>query len=561
MKKSIIKWLQLLVATCSATFASQEISITLSERQLCDIELLMNGGFEPLNGFMDKQDYESVIHNMRLKNGNVWPIPIVLDIDDKTYLKLNNESCLNLCDSEGTVIAKIEVTDIWAPNKNLEAQLVYGTTSRKHPGVSYLFDQMGNYYVSGKFIPVSSVQHFDFCNLRKTPTELKKLFKESGFEKVVGFQTRNPMHQAHVELTKRATNKTQAHLLLHPAVGQTKPGDIDYFTRVKCYQALLKHYPEQGVTLSLLPIAMRMAGPKEALWHALIRKNYGCTHFIIGRDHAGPGKDENGKDFYSPYAAQELVTAYEKEIGIQIITSQEMVYVEDDHSYHPIDEIHSSNKILSLSGTELRNLLKEGKPIPEWFSYPDIVSILRKSYPKKENQGITLFFTGLSSSGKSTLAKALCARLMEIQDRSITLLDGDIVRKHLSSELGFSKQHRSLNVRRVGFVSSQIAKNGGIAICALIAPYAEDRLANKNLIAESGNYIEIHVNTPLSICEKRDPKGLYTLARQGKLPQFTGISDPYETPINPEITIDTSECTVEKGVEIIINYLKENGFI
>ena len=534
--------------------------MTLSDRQTCDLELLLNGGFAPLDSFMSQADYERVVKEMRLSDGTLWPIPIVLDVDEKIRQKISVGVSLDLCDSEGTAMANMEIGEIWTPDKIEEAKLVYGTLSRKHPGVSYLLGKTGDYYISGKLTQSSPIQHFEFSSLRKTPEELKEHFKKNGYERVVGFQTRNPMHRAHVELTLRAAETTGAHVLLHPAVGVTKPGDVDYFTRVKCYQSLLGHY-EKSATLSLLPIAMRMAGPREAVWHAIIRKNYGCTDFIVGRDHAGPGKDENGVDFYSPYAAQELAKAYGNEIGIGIVPSQEMVYVKEDDVYQPIDTVDPGKTILNLSGTELRKLLKEGEEIPEWFTFPEVAEILKKVYPPRKEQGMTLFFTGLSAAGKSTLAKALSAKLMEIQERPITLLDGDIVRRYLSSELGFSKEHRSLNVKRVGFVSSQISKNRGIAICALIAPYEEDRRFNRNMIEESGNYIEIFVSTSLEECEKRDPKGLYSLARKGKLLNFTGIDDPYEIPQNPEMAIDASQCSIEEGVDQILDYLRREGLI
>lgn len=536
-------------------------SITLSQRQLCDLELLMNEGFHPLDGFMNSQDYDEVVKNMRLTDGTVWPIPITLDVKEKDRKKIENAPQIALRDPEGFVLALLNVTEIWQPNKEIEAKNVYGTTSTDHPGVHYLFNNTGDYYVAGQIVKVTMPKHYDFTSLRRTPQELKALFKEHGYKKIVAFQTRNPMHRAHVELTTRAAEQVGAHLLIHPVVGMTKPGDVDYFTRVKCYQELLPHYPEGSATLSLLPIAMRMAGPREALWHAIIRKNYGCTHFIVGRDHAGPGKDSQGKDFYGPYAAQELAKKYSKEIGIAIVPFQEMVYVKEDNNYQPINEVASNKTILSISGTQLRKMLQEGSEIPAWFTFPEIITELRKVYPPRAQQGFTLFMTGLSGSGKSTLANALAVKLMEVQQRPITILDGDIIRNHLSSELGFSKEHRSINVRRVGFVASEITKNRGAAICAMIAPYEADRLYNRNLINSLGNYIEIYVATPLDECEKRDTKGLYDLARKGKIKEFTGISDPYEEPKKPEIMIDTSECDVDEAIEIIFAYLYQEGYI
>lgn len=535
--------------------------LVLTTRQLCDLELILNNGFAPLKTFMNQKDYESVILNMRLTDNTVWPIPITLDVDQQTVKTLkDNNSRLILKHPEGHELALLEVNEIWKPNKEIEAINVYGTTNIEHPGVNYLLNSTKEYYISGKLTKIRLPKHYDFTDLRKTPEDLKNYFKEKGITKVVGFQTRNPMHKAHKELTSRAAQSTNAHLLIHPVVGQTKPGDVDHFTRVRCYKQLLKYYPQDSVTLSLLPISMRMAGPREALWHAIIRKNYGCTHFIIGRDHAGPGKDSNGKDFYGPYDAQNLVKQYEKEIGINILLFNEMVYSVDQNTYKPENEIESNEKILRISGTQLRQLLKEAKEIPGWFTYPEIAQELKKSYPPKFNQGFTIFFTGLPSSGKSTIANALAIKLSEIQNRSITVLDGDLIRNHLSKELGFSKEHRSINVQRVGFVANEITKNGGVAICALIAPYEQDRRYNRELITRGG-YIEVYVSTPLNVCQERDEKGLYAKAKEGKIEMLTGISDPYESPKNPEITIDTSTLSVEECIEQIINHLKLEQYI
>ncbi|MCE5317010.1 MAG: bifunctional sulfate adenylyltransferase/adenylylsulfate kinase [Parachlamydia sp.] len=559
---SALVWLLLLPLLISQTSTSSTIpSLTLTQRQLCDIELLMNGGFAPLDGFMDSKTYDRVVQEMRLPDGSVWPMPIVLDINDKIRQKIAGSSEIILRDPEGFVLAYMKVSDIWKPNKEIEAQKVYGTSSQEHPGVDYLFNQMGEFYVGGRLDKVTLPKHYDFPSLRKTPDELKAIFKEKGYKKIVAFQTRNPMHRAHLELTTRAAKSVGAHLLVHPVVGMTKPGDVDYFTRVKCYKKLIKYYPEGGATLSLLPISMRMAGPREAVWHAIIRRNYGCTHFIVGRDHAGPGKDSSGKDFYEPYDAQELAKSLAKEIGITIVPFKEMVYVKEDNNYQPIDEVPSGKTVLNISGTQLRKMLREGKDIPEWFSFPEVFSELRKVYPPRLKQGFTLFFTGLSGSGKSTIANGLGVKLMEMQNRAVTVLDGDLIRLHLSSELGFSKEHRSLNVRRVGFVASEISKNGGVAICALIAPYEADRIYNRKLISNGANYIEIYVCTSLDECERRDTKGLYAMAREGKLKGFTGIDDPYEVPTHPEVVIDAANCNVSEAIEKIIDYLRKEEFV
>ncbi len=536
-------------------------SIVLTQRQLCDLELLLNGGFHPLEGYMNSKDYDRVVQEMRLADGQIWPIPIVLDIKEKDLERLSGAQQIILKEPEGFSVALLTVAEIWKPNKSIEAEKVYGTLNAEHPGVAYLFNSTGEYYVAGKVQQIKKPKHYDFIALRKTPEELKAHFEVLGVKRVVAFQTRNPMHRAHVELTKRASEQIEGHLLLQPAVGMTKPGDVDYFTRVKCYQKLLKYFPKGSVTLSLLPIAMRMAGPREALWHAIIRKNYGCTHFIVGRDHAGPGEDSQGRPFYDPYAAQKLAREYSSEIGIEIIPFTEMVYVKEDDNYQQVDLVAPGKTKLMISGTKLRKMLHEGKEIPPWFSFPEVIEELQKVYPPKEKQGFTLLFTGLSGAGKSTLANALAIKLMEIQERPVTILDGDIIRTHLSSELGFSKEHRSINARRVGFVASEITKNHGIAICAFIGPYEKDRAYNRDLISERGGYIEIYVSTPLKECERRDTKGLYTQAKQGKLKGMSGVDDIYEEPLHPDIRIDASQVEIDDAINYIVDYLKQEQYI
>ena len=525
----------------------------LTPRQLCDIELLLNGGFAPLEGFMGQADYNSVIESMHLSDGNIWPIPINLDVSETFALSVAVGDIVSLKDEEGIEVANLFISDIWKPDKKKEAELVYGTVDEKHPGVDYLFNTAGDYYIGGKLDSVNQPRHYDFTELRDTPASLKAKFAEKGWHRVVAFQTRNPLHKAHQVITQKAAEETGAKLLIQPVVGLTKPGDVDHYTRVRCYEKILSKYPKDSTILSLLPLAMRMAGPREAIWHALIRKNYGCTHFIVGRDHAGPGKDADGKDFYGPYDAQELMLKYENEIGIKMVPFRMMVYVQETGSYEAIDAVNESHSPLNISGTDLRNKLSSGEEIPAWFSYPDIVDELRKRYPMKNKMGLTLFFTGLSGAGKSTIANALLVRLMAEGKRNVTLLDGDVVRQHLSSELGFSKEHRDLNILRIGYVASEITKHGGIAICAPIAPYIKTRRKVRELISQHGSFVEIHVSTSLAVCEQRDTKGLYAKARAGLIKQFTGVDDPYEKPENAEIVIDTSLFTVEDEVNNIIN--------
>ena len=535
-------------------------SWTLTNRQLCDIEMILNGGFSPLDGFMNQNDYNRVCKKMRLENNLLWPIPITLDINNELADKLEINEKIVLRDKEGFAIALLTVNDIWNPNKEEEAQQIYETTDIYHPGVNILLNETHSTYVGGSIEGIHNPKHYDYPQLRHTPVELRKIFHEKGWSDIIAFQTRNPMHRAHVELTKRALKEKNAKLLIHPVVGLTKPGDVNHYTRVRCYKNIMKKYPKDIAELSLLPLAMRMAGPKEALWHAIIRKNYGCNYFIIGRDHASPGFNKDNKPFYGPYDAQEMLNEHSNELGINMIPFKQLVYVKEKKTFMGIDEVPKDSTTLSVSGTELRNLLDQGKEIPEWFSYPEVVRELQKQRPSLSKRGFTIFFTGLSGSGKSTLANGLLVKLLEDGHRPVSLLDGDIVRTHLSSELGFSKEHRSLNVRRIGFVASEITKNGGIAICAPIAPYRLDRQFNRDMIDPLGGYIEIFVNTPLEICEQRDVKGLYAKARKGLLKQFTGIDDPYEKPENAEIVIDSSDEDPEILVDQILDQIHKMGY-
>ena len=533
----------------------------LTPRQLCDIEMLLNGAFSPLEGFLAEADYLSVLSDMRLTSGVIWPMPITLDVTPQFAEKLKEGDTIALRDGEGVLTATMEISSIYRPDRELEARSVFGTTDSKHPAVSYLKTRSHEVYLGGRLRGVEPPMHYDFKHLRDTPKELRDRFQKLGWRRVVAFQTRNPMHRAHQELTFRAAKEVEASLLIQPVVGMTKPGDVDHFTRVRCYEHLLKAYPEQTTALSLLPLAMRMGGPREAVWHAIIRKNYGCTHFIVGRDHAGPGKDGSGKPFYGPYDAQRLMKELEKELDISMVPFKNMVYVEDKAQYFPEDEIEPGARTLDISGTELRRRLQEGADIPEWFSFPAVVAELRRTHPPRHKQGFTVFFTGLSGSGKSTVANALMVKLMEMGGRPVTLLDGDLVRKHLSSELGFSKEHRDLNIQRIGYVASEITKNGGIAICAPIAPYSATRKLVREMIEPLGGFIEVHVATPLEVCEQRDRKGLYAKARAGILKQFTGISDPYEAPENPEMRLDTTDATPDMSAHRIIVKLESLGFI
>jgi sulfate adenylyltransferase len=534
----------------------------LSARQLCDLELLMNGGFSPLRGFMNRKDYEGVCHDMRLADGTLWPIPITLDVTEEFAKKLTpGSSKIALRDPEGVMLAVLSVEDVWQPDRTAEAKAVFNSTSTAHPGADYAINKSNPWYVGGKVQGAHAPSHYDFRALRLDPVDLRAEFSRLGWTRVVAFQTRNPMHRAHVELTMRAAKQVEANLLIHPSVGMTKPGDVDYFIRTRCYQLLLAKYPHGTVKLSMLNLAMRLGGPREAIWHGLIRKNHGCTHFIVGRDHAGPGKDKDGKPFYGPYDAQELFKKHAAEMGVEMVPFQMMVYLENEDRYVPSDEVPAGAKVLDISGTELRARLNEGRDIPAWFTYPEVVKELRRSYPPRDKQGVTIFFTGLSGSGKSTIANALITKFLEVGGRPVTLLDGDLVRKHLSSELGFSKEHRDINIRRIGYVASEITKNGGIAICAPIAPYEATRKHVRQMIEPVGGFILVHVATSIDVCEQRDRKGLYAKARAGIVKEFTGISDPYEVPNDAEMVIDTAKLSPEEAAQAIILHLEREGFI
>jgi sulfate adenylyltransferase len=536
-------------------------SLALTDRQTCDLEMIMNGAFSPLDGFLKKADYDSVCKDLRMADGTVWPMPITLDVSEEFAEEVKEGDSITLTSPQGLFLAVLDVADKWTPDKKNEAQSVFATTDEKHPAVNYLFNTAGPVYLGGTLHGLELPMHFDYGHLRHTPRNLRDRFKRQGWHNVVAFQTRNPMHRAHQELTFRAAQSSEANLLIHPVVGMTKPGDIDHYSRVRCYEKLLKQYPDQTTALSLLPLAMRMGGPREALWHAIIRKNYGCTHFIVGRDHAGPGNDSKDQPFYGPYEAQELVKEYQEEIGMEMVPFRMMVYVEDRAGYMPIDEVTEDQKTLNISGTEFRRRLMEGLEIPEWFSYPEVVDELRKTHPPKHEQGFTVFFTGLLGAGKATIANALRVKLLEMGGRPITLLDGKKVQKYLSSELDASKEDKEINIKRIGFVASEITKAGGVAICTPIAPYAKVRDRVREMVAPQGGFIEVYVSTPLKTCEERDTRGLYEMARSWSVEDFTGISEAYEAPKEPELDINMEECSPDEAAQRILLKLEQQGYI
>ncbi|MGC9467917.1 MAG: bifunctional sulfate adenylyltransferase/adenylylsulfate kinase [Anaerolineae bacterium] len=538
--------------------ANQHPTFQISDRNLCDLELLATGGFSPLDRFMGQVDYQRVLTEMRLDDGTLFPIPVTLTIT-KEDLPTRGE-WITLCDSRNYIIAMMRLEEVFRWDPVREARLVLGTTDHRHPLVSEM-ERWGDFCISGELKIINLPKYYDFVDLRRTPAQTRELLSQLGHEKVVAFQTRNPMHRVHEALTKRAAERVGGSLLIHPVVGLTKPGDVDHFTRVRVYKALVERYYEgYSVVLSLLPLAMRMAGPREALWHALIRRNYGATHFVVGRDHAGPGEDSSGKPFYGPYEAHQMMEQYREELGVEAVAFNELVYLEDEDDYVAREEAPEDAEALYLSGTQVREeYLANGRSLPSWFTRPETAEILSEAHPPRNKQGLCIWFTGLSGAGKSTIANALVPMLLE-RGRQATVLDGDVVRTHLSKGLGFSKEDRDINILRIGFVAGEIARHNGTVICAAISPYRSARNEARKMVG-ADRFIEVFVDTPLEVCEQRDVKGLYARARRGEIKGFTGIDDPYEEPLSPEIALKTVDRTPEQNARAIIDYLEERGYL
>jgi len=548
--------------------------ITLNKRQECDFELIVNGGFSPLKGFLKKDDYESVVNDMRLQSGELWSLPVTLCINEEQMSSLKDEKYVLLENETGLLLGLMNISEkdsIYLPNISLEAENVYGADDENHPYVKILkeYENDGKIYnIGGTIEKFNLPPRYDFQEFRRTPAEVKEEINKRGWKKVIGFQTRNPMHRSHYELTKYALSQAgeDAKLLLHPVVGITQDCDINYHLRVKCYKELMSYYDEDQAMLSLLPLTMRMAGPREAVMHAQIRKNHGCTHFVVGRDHAGPSyKKQDGTDFYGPYDAQDLLVKHAKEIGIEVIFSKLIVYAlhkeTKEGTYMPIDKVDKEvYEVMNISGTKQRELLRKGEDLPEWFSFPKIAQLLKSEMSVNGKEGVCIYFVGLSGSGKSTIANYLISKINELSSSRVTFLDGDVVRRHLSKGLGFSKEDRSMNVRRIGYVCSEVVKHGGISIAANIAPYEEDRVYNRKIISQYGKYIEVYVNTTLDNCISRDVKGLYKLALEGKIKQFTGVSDPFEEPKDAELVLDGGK-TIDESLNIVVEYLKSNNLL
>ncbi|KAI9769406.1 MAG: Sulfate adenylyltransferase [Geoglossum simile] len=543
--------------------AEQLPAIVLTERQLCDLELILSGGFSPLDGFMSEKDYNGVVTDLRLADGNLFSIPITLDVS-QAQVDLSGimpGARITLRDfRDDRNLAIISVEDVYRPDKQKEAKEVFGG-DEEHPAVKYLFNIAKEFYVGGKVEAVNRLNHYDYVELRYTPAELRTHFDKLGWSRVVAFQTRNPMHRAHRELTVRAARARQANVLIHPVVGLTKPGDIDHFTRVRVYQALLPRYPNGMAVLGLLPLAMRMGGPREAIWHAIIRKNHGATHFIVGRDHAGPGKNSKGVDFYGSYDAQYAVEKYRDELGIEVVPFQQMTYLPDTDEYRPKDEVAPGIKTLDISGTELRRRLRTGGEIPEWFSYPEVVSVLRESHPPRFKQGFTVFLTGYTNSGKNSIARALQVTLNQQGGRSVSLLLGETVRAELSSELGFSREDRHRNIQRIAFVAAELTRARAAVIAAPIAPFEHSRQTARETISQYGSFYLVHVATSLAYCEATDIRGVYAKARRGEIKGFTGVDDPYENPPKADLVVDFEQQSVRNIVHQIVLLLESEGLL
>ena len=532
--------------------------IQLSPRSLCDLELLATGAFSPLDRFMGRDNHSRVLDTMRLSGGHVFPIPVTLPVEPSPAIRLDREVALRNAKNE--LLAMMMIEEIYEWDRTEVSQKVFGTQDLRHPLVTEM-NRWGPVNVSGRLQVLQLPRHYDFQDLRVTPTQTRARLESLGYQNVVAFQTRNPLHRVHEELTKRAAQEVDGVLFLHPVVGMTKPGDVDQYTRVRTYKTLTeRHYDPDRILLSLLPLAMRLAGPREAVWHALMRRNYGANYLIVGRDHASPGVDSKGKPFYGPYDAQELVASFSDEMGVKMVPFREMVYLPEEDRYEEISKIPAQTRTATISGTQVREeYLNNGKPLPAWFTRPEVAAILSEAHPPRYRQGVCIWFTGLSGSGKSTTAEVLTVLLLE-HGRQVTVLDGDVVRTHLSKGLGFSREDRDTNIRRIGFVSAEIVRHGGTVLCAAVSPYRSTRDEVRNMVGKD-HFVEVFVDTPLEVCEQRDTKGMYAKARRGEIKDFTGIDDPYEEPIAPEVTLTTTLCPPEENARKIMRYLIAKGFL
>ncbi len=539
-------------------YASRLPSLQLSERSVCDLELLATGAFSPLDRFMGWEDHQRVLDEMRLANGHLFPIPLPLPVEPGPSVRLDRDIALR--DSKNELIAVMTIEEIYEWNREEVTEKTFRTQDARHPMVTDMRG-WGKLNISGRLQVLQLPRHYDFQELRLTPAQTRHRLDSLGRQNVVAFQTRNPIHRAHEEMSKRAIREVDGVLLLHPVVGMTKPGDVDHYTLVLTCKALVATYLEPDrVLLALFPLAMRMAGPREALWNALIRRNYGANHFIIGRNHASPGLDSAGKPFYASYDAQSLVERFSKELGVHVIPFRELVYLPEEGRYEEVSRLPAHVRTTSISGTQVHEeYLNDGNPLPAWFMRPEVAAIMAETFPPRHRQGVCVWFTGLSGSGKSTTAEVLTVLLLE-DGRQVTLLDGDVVRTHLSKGLGFSKQDRDIHIRRIGFVAAEIVRHGGVAVCAAISPYRATRDEVRSMVG-TDRFIEVFLDTPLEVCEGRDTKGMYAKARRGEITAFTGIDDPYEPPLCAELTLETVAHTAEENARLIMDCLARKGFV
>ncbi len=535
--------------------------LTLEDNHMCDLELIATGAFSPLEGFMVRADYESVLDRMQLQDGTLWPIPVCLDISETKARSLEAGQSVALRDPEGFLLAIMHIEDLWPVDKTKEINTVYQTSHTSHPGVAHVTNQTKAFYVGGKIEVISLPLHYDFKQLRFSPKEIRSEFAKLGWRRVVGFQTSRVIHRPQFELTLEAMRRAKANILLLPVVGVSRTEDFDYYTRVRCYREVLRQYPPDTNLLSLLPHFMRYAGPREAVLNAIVAKNYGCTHFVVGYNHATYSDQGIARGRNAQQAFVDMISNVSDDLGVKVLHFDEMVYLPFEDVHQLKETVPETSKTLSMNGDDIRARIRSGRIVPGWASFPEVLDELRKSYPPPSDQGFTIFLTGLSGAGKSTIAKVVFSKMLEIGKRPVTLLDGDIVRQNLSSELNFSKEHRDINVRRIGFVATEITKNRGIAICAPIAPYENTRSEIRRAIESHGGFIEVHVATPLQECEKRDRKGMYAKARAGLIKGYTGIDDPYEVPEAPELSIDTTGITPDEAAQEILLFLGQKGYI
>ncbi len=538
--------------------ASRLPRVQLTSRNLCDLELMASGGFSPIDRFLGEQDYRRVLGEMRLSDGTLFPIPVTLPVTPEPWFALDRE--VAFADHRNNLLGIMRVEEIYEWDPEEEARLVCGTKDVRHPLIAEMHS-WGKLNISGELKVFALPRHYDFQNIRLTPAQVRERLGTLGHRNVVAFQTRNPLHRAHEEITARAASQIDGTILLHPVVGMTRPGDVDHYTRVRSYKVLAeRYYDPRRTVLALLPLAMRMAGPREAVWHGIIRRNFGANHFIVGRDHASPGVDSNNMPFYGPYAAQELFAKYSGEIGVKMVPFPELVYLPDEERFEDATRVPQGRPIASLSGTAVReDYLGRGRSLPQWFTRSEVAQVLAQAHPPQHRQGFCIWFTGLSAAGKSTTAEILTVLLLE-HGRQVTVLDGDVVRTHLSKGLGFSREDRDINIRRIGFVASEIVRHGGAVICAAVSPYRATRNECRSMIG-SARFIEVYVDTPLEVCEQRDPKGMYARAREGQITGFTGIDDPYEPPNSPEIILETIQSSPEMNARRILSHLMERSFV